>query len=235
MSLDGMRVAVLAADGFEQLELTRPVRRLRKAGAEVEIVSLRPGSIRGTNLHLPGKKVRVDRTVYRARPEQFDALYIPGGFVSPDLLRQEERVLDFVRAFEDAGKPIAAMCHGPWVLISAGLVDGRRLASWPGIRDDVENAGGEWVDKAVVRDGNWVTSRDPRDLRKFGRAILVHFARRVPPASQRGSYSPPRRRGRWAAALVLLAAGGYALSRLGRQEPAPEPSGADDEAHMRFA
>jgi protease I len=173
--LSGVRVAILAADGFEQVELTRPRRELVEHGAEVEIVSLRPGSIRGMNLLVPGKKVKVDRTVFNADPGDYDALLIPGGFVNPDLLRQSERVLEFVRAFDRARKPIAAICHGPWVLISAGLVRGRRLASWRGIQDDVRNAGGIWEDMAVVKDRNLITSRDPGDLVHFNQAMVAHF------------------------------------------------------------
>lgn len=174
--LSGVRVAILAADGFEQVELTRPRAQLLEHGAEVEVVSLRPRSIRGMNLLALGKKVKVDRTVFTADPADYDALLIPGGFINPDFLRRSERALELVRAFERAGKPIAAICHGPWVLISAGLVRGRRLTSWPGIRDDVRNAGGIWEDMAVVKDGNWITSRDPGDLPQFERAIVEHLA-----------------------------------------------------------
>jgi protease I len=174
--LDGVRIAVLAADGFEQVEVTRPVKALEKHGAEVEIVSLRPGSIQGMNLLYPGKKIDVDRTVFTADPDAYDGLHIPGGFINPDFVRQSDEALEFVRAFESEGKPISTICHGPWVLVSAGLVRGRRLTSWPGIKDDVRNAGGVWVDSAVVRDRNWVSSRGPQDLHAFDRAIVEHFA-----------------------------------------------------------
>ena len=174
--LEGMRIAVLAADGFEQVELTRPVKAFTKHGAEIEIVSLRPGSIQGMNLLYPGKKVDVDRTVFTADPDQYQGLHIPGGFINPDFLRQSDRALDFVREFEMAGKPISTLCHGPWVLVSAGLVRGRRLTSWPGIKDDIRNAGGEWIDEEVVHDGNWVSSRGPQDLHAFDKAIVEHFA-----------------------------------------------------------
>ena len=130
--LQGMRIGVIAADGFEQVELTRPVKALVKHGADVEIISLRPGNIQGMNLLYLGKKVHVDRTIFTARPDDYHGLHIPGGFINPDFLRQSERVLDFVREFDASGKPISVICHGPWVLISAGLVRGRRLASWPG-------------------------------------------------------------------------------------------------------
>jgi protease I len=174
--LSGVRVAVLAADGFEQVELTRPCKQLLRHGASVEVISLRPGAIRGMNLLSKGKKVDVDRTIFTADPHDYDALLLPGGFVNPDHLRQSDRALDFVRSFDRTGKPIAAICHAPWVLISAGLVRGRRLTSWPGIKDDVINAGGIWEDQAVVRDGNWITSRGPMDLLQFDRALVEHFS-----------------------------------------------------------
>jgi protease I len=174
--LEGLRIAVLAANGFEQVEVTHPISAFEELGAEVEIVSLRPGKIMGMNLMTPGKSIEVDRTVFTADPDDYHALFVPGGFISPDSLRQSERVLDFVRVFETSGKPIATICHGPWVLISAGLVPGRHLAAWPGIRDDVRNAGGVWVDEQVVHDGNWVSSRGPHDLHAFDTAMVGHFA-----------------------------------------------------------
>lgn len=174
--LSGVRVAILAADGFEQVELTRPRKQLLQHAASVEIVSLRRGSIRGMNLLSKGKKVDVDRTVASADPADYDALLIPGGFMNPDYLRQSDEALDFVRSFDLAAKPIAAICHGPQVLISAGLVRGRRLTSWPGIKDDVVNAGGIWEDQAVVRDRNWISSRSPLDLIQFDRALVEHFS-----------------------------------------------------------
>lgn len=178
--LEGLRVAILAADGFEQIELTGPMKELRKQGAVVEVVSLRPGSIKGMNLIVPGKNVQVDRTIATADPDVYDALLVPGGFVNPDLLRQSDEVLEFVRAFEQAGKPIATLCHGPWVLASAGLVRGRRLTSWPGIKDDMVHAGAEWVDEPLVRDDNWVSSRGPHDLKQFKQGMTALFAERTP-------------------------------------------------------
>ncbi len=208
--LTGVRVAVLAVDGFEQVELTRPVRKMRREGAEVEVISLRPGSIRGMNFLSPGAKVKVDRTIFTADPTHYDALFIPGGLTNPDLLRQSRRVLEFVRRFDAAGKPIAAICHGPWVLISAGLVEGRRLASWPGIKDDVRNAGGEWVNKAVVTDGNWITSRGPQDLLQFNRAIVEHFGR-----GRAREHRLPVPASGLAMGGLALAAIGYGLRRMG--------------------
>jgi protease I len=216
--LSGVRVAILAADGFEQVELTRPRKQLIEHGAEVEIVSLRPGSIRGMNMLAPGKKVKVDRTVFNADPRDYDALLIPGGTVNPDSLRQSDAALQLVRAFDRALKPIAAICHGPWVLISAGLVRGRRVASWPGIKDDVQNAGGIWQDMALVKDGNWITSRHPGDLPQFNQAIVQHFSQgmvqsrgRVP-RFRPGMETPEQRQ---AVPYGWLAAGGVAALGLG--------------------
>ena len=174
--LKGRRVAVLAADGFEMVELAVPVAALRLAGATVVVVSLRHGRIRGVNLHEPASRVGVDKTVEEADPAEYDALLLPGGFINPDLLRQSQRARAFVRAFDAAGKPIATLCHGAWLLASAGLLQGRTLTSWPGIRDDLVNAGATWLDRELVRDGNLVTSRGPQDMKPFVEAILEHFA-----------------------------------------------------------
>jgi protease I len=179
VDLTGLRVAVLAADGFEQVELTSPVEALEAHGAEVEIVSVHRGRIRGMNHMYPGKKVSVDRTLKTADAEDYDAVLLPGGLANPDTLRQDERALDFIRAADRAGKPIAMICHAPWLLISAGLMVRRNLTSWPGIRDDVRNAGGSWSDLPVVRDRNWVSSRGPHDLPQFNRAMLELFAERA--------------------------------------------------------
>ncbi len=206
--LQGMRVAVLAANGFEQVELTRPVKKLRREGARVEIVSLRPGSIRGMNLLLPGKKVDVDSTLREVKAADYDALLLPGGFVSPDLLRQSSLALEFVRDFERLGRPIAVICHGPWVLASADLVRGRRLTSWPGIQDDIHNAGGIWEDAPVVRDGTWVSSRGPHDLPEFSSAMVSLFAEHLPVSQSR---EHPRAGWPWLRWIL----GGFAVATLG--------------------
>ncbi|MFL5305552.1 MAG: type 1 glutamine amidotransferase domain-containing protein [Polyangia bacterium] len=198
-ALDGVRVAVLAADGVEQVEVTFPMRALRKAGADVRVISLRPGRIRGVNLIWRGRKFPVDDTVFNARPEDYGALYLPGGFVNPDLLRQSEQVRQFVTRFESLGRPIATMCHGPEVLISAGLARGKRLTSWPGIADDLRNAGADWHDERVVHDGKMVSSRGPHDMRAFIPAMLKLFAEHAPQA-----HSPLPRRTRWVAQLLRL-------------------------------
>ncbi len=179
--LAGRKIAVLAADGFEKVELVVPLRALQMAGAKVDIVSLRKGRIRGVNLHMPATRVGVDKVVSKADPDSYDGLLIPGGFINPDLLRQSAAARDFVRAFDHSGKPIVTLCHGPWVLASAGLLTGRTLTSRPGIRDDLVNAGATWLDREVVQDRNLLTSRGPQDMRAFVRAMLGFFAQ---PTSQ---------------------------------------------------
>jgi protease I len=201
--LSGVRVAVLAADGFEQVEVTWPVRALRKAGADVRIISLRPGRIRGVNLMWRGRKLPVDDTVFSARPEDYGALYLPGGFVNPDLLRQSEKVREFVQRFAELGRPIATMCHGPEVLISAGLAQGKSLTSWPGISDDLRNAGVNWVNRPVVRDHSLISSRGPHDLAAFMPAMVALFAARAPRTQKRLPH-----RVRWVAQLSRLATAG---------------------------
>jgi protease I len=182
-ALKGCRIAVLAADGFEKVELTVPVAALRAAGASVDIVSLRHGRIRGVNLHEPASRVRVDRTIAEASPADYDGLLIPGGYINPDLLRQSHQAREFVAAFDRSGKPIATLCHGPWLLASAGVLAGRTLTSWPGIRDDVVNAGATWLDAPLVHDDNLVTSRGPQDMVPFVRGMIQLFAGETPEAA----------------------------------------------------
>lgn len=195
--LKGRRVAVLAADGFEEVELVVPVAALRAEGADVDILSLRQGRIRGVNLHEPASRVSVDRTLPKASVADYDALLIPGGFINPDLLRQSEDARRFAREFDAAGKPIATLCHGPWLLSSAGLTQGRTMTSWPGVRDDLVNAGATWLDQAVVRDGNWLTSRGPQDMVPFVKALIEHVAGHRPQrddaASAQTTSSPQRK------------------------------------------
>jgi protease I len=208
--LQGVRVAVLAADGFEQAEVMLPMRALRRAGADVRVISLRPGRIRGMNFLWRGRKLAVDDTVANARAEDYGALLLPGGFVNPDLLRQSEQARSFVRRMEELGRPIAVICHGPELLISSGLVRGRRLTSWHGIADDVRNAGGIWVDDELVRDGTWVSSRGPQDLRPFVKGMLALFGQHAVPA-----VTKLQRRVHWVAQLsrvgTVAALGGAAL------------------------
>jgi protease I len=182
--LQGRRVAILAADGFEMVELMVPLMALRAAGAKAEVVSLRRGRIRGVNLHEPARRVRVTKTIDEANPDDYDALLIPGGFINPDLLRQSGSARAFVQAFDRAEKPIATLCHGPWVLASAELTRGRTLTSWPGIRDDVVNAGATWLDQELVRDRNWVSSRGPQDMTAFVRGMIELFSGAAPQAAE---------------------------------------------------
>ena len=175
--LSGLRVAVLATDGFEQVELTEPAKALRDAGAQVDVVSLKPGEIQAFQHHDKGMKVKVDRTLKEAKPEKYDALQLPGGALNADMLRMVPEVQAFIKAFQQAGKPMAIICHAPWELVSAGLVRGRTLTSFHTIQDDIKNAGGNWVDCEVVVDGNWVTSRQPDDLPAFNREMLALFAK----------------------------------------------------------
>jgi len=206
--LEGVRVAVLAADGFEQVELIRPLKELLRQGALVDIVSLHRGEIRGLNRMSPGIEIRVNRTVDRVSASSYDALHIPGGFINPDFLRQSEKAKTLVTAFDVAGKPISTLCHGPWVLISAGLVRGRRLAARPGIQDDIQNAEGTWVDEPLVRDGNWVTSRSPLDLDQFEKGMVEVFEE-APRRSARGVR--PRRFSRYRPRSVLATLVGVGL------------------------
>jgi protease I len=187
--LRGRRIAVLAADGFEKVELVVPLRALKAAGARVDVVSLRRGRIRGVNLHMPATRVHVDKKIDDADPADYDGLLVPGGFINPDLLRQSAPAREFVRAFAVRNKPIATLCHGPWVLASAGLLDGRTLTSWPGIRDDLVNAGATWLDEELVRDGNLTTSRGPQDMAAFLPGMLDAFA----DTSQQPATTAPRR------------------------------------------
>jgi protease I len=174
--LNGKKVAILVADGFEQVEMTKPREALENAGAETKIVSLKSGQIQGMHHADKGEKFDVDLTLQNARPEEFDALMIPGGLMNPDQLRSTPEALDFVRHFFDEGKPVAAICHAPWVLIDAGVVRGRTLTSWPAIKSDVRNAGGNWLNEEVVVDNGLVTSRKPDDIPAFNRKMIEEFA-----------------------------------------------------------
>ena len=173
--LAGKKVAILVADGFEQVEMTKPRNALEEAGAETKIVSPKSGQIQGMHHADKGDKFDVDLTLEKARPEEFDALMIPGGLMNPDQLRSTPEALDFTRHFFNEGKPVAAICHGPWVLIDAGVVRGRTLTSWPAIKTDVRNAGGKWVNEEVVVDNGLVTSRKPDDIPAFNEKMIEEF------------------------------------------------------------
>ena len=173
--LEGKKVAILVADGFEQVEMTKPREALQEAGAETKIVSPASGKIQGMNHADKGDKFDVDIELKDAHPEEFDALMIPGGLMNPDQLRSTEEALEFTRHFFETGKPVAAICHGPWVLIDAGVARGRTLTSWPAIKTDLRNAGANWVDKEVVVDNGLVTSRKPDDIPAFNDKMIEEF------------------------------------------------------------
>jgi protease I len=175
-TLSGFRVAILATDGFEQSELREPRKALDAAGAVTEVISPKNGDIRGWNHREWGESVRVDQAVRNADPKEYDALVLPGGVMNPDALRMQSQAVSFVRSFFEAGKPVAAICHGPWTIIETGAAKGHRMTSWPSLRTDITNAGGEWVDQEVVVDGNLVTSRKPDDLPAFNREMIALFA-----------------------------------------------------------
>jgi protease I len=193
--LAGKKVAILVADGFEQSELTVPREALESAGAETYIVSPSEKKVKGWNHSKPGRSFRVDVPLGEAQVQNYDGLLLPGGVKNPDTLRMDDDAVNFVRAFFDAGKPVAAICHGPWTLIDAGVVRGRRMTSYRSLKTDLENAGAEWVDEIVVVDNGLVTSRKPDDLPEFNRKMIEEFAE--------GLHSPsgPAEGARTAAAL----------------------------------
>lgn len=174
--LHGIRVAILAMDGFEESELMEPLRALRDAGAEVEVVSRQSGEIQGFHHQDKAGRVKVDRTFDEVQPDEYDAMMLPGGALNADITRMQPKVRDFIRAFDSARKPIAAICHAPWELISAGIVRGRKLTSYWTIQDDIRNAGGQWMDQECVVDSNLVTSRQPADLPAFNREMVALFS-----------------------------------------------------------
>lgn len=170
------RVAVIALDGFEESELTEPVKALRDAGAHVDILSLKRGTIQAFKHHDKTIQVAVDHSLDEVHPGEYNALLLPGGALNTDASRIVPQVQGFLRSFQEDEKPFAAICHAPWLLISSGLVTGRKLTSYKTIQDDVQNAGGIWSDQEVVVDGNWVTSRQPSDLPAFNREMLRLFS-----------------------------------------------------------
>ena len=176
--LHGMKVAILVTEGFEQVEMTEPRKALQQAGAETHLVSREKGQVQAFKHHDRADKFDVDRTFDDLRPEDYDAVLLPGGAINADTIRSNEKAQQFVQAMQHAGKPFAVICHAPWLLVSAGLVKGRTLTSWPTLQDDIRNAGGEWVDQQVVKDANWVTSRKPDDIPAFNQAMLELIASR---------------------------------------------------------
>jgi protease I len=175
-TLDGLKVAILVAEGFEQVELTEPRKALDEAGATTKVVSPARGEVQGWKHFDKADKVRVDVPLDDADAEDFDALLLPGGVANPDQLRTNPRAVAFVRGFFEAGKPVAAICHAPWTLIEAGVVNERSVTSWPSLKTDLINAGARWVDREVVTDNGLVTSRKPDDIPAFNRKMIEEFA-----------------------------------------------------------
>jgi protease I len=173
--LDGLRVAILATDGFEQSELLEPRKALDSAGATTEVIAPKGTEITGWSHANWGQKVDVDRTLADAEVQDFDALVLPGGVMNPDALRMNPAAVAFVKSFFEAGKPVAAICHGPWTVVESGEVTGYELTSWPSLKTDITNAGGKWVDREVVVDDNLITSRRPDDLPAFNREMISVF------------------------------------------------------------
>jgi protease I len=174
--LDGKKVAILVAEGFEQQELTGPKQALEQAGAKTMIVSPAQGEVQGWNHYDKADKFKVDVPLEQAEPQQFDALLLPGGVANPDQLRMQPKAVEFVKSFVQAGKPVAVICHGPWTLIEADCVRGRKITSWPSLRMDLQNAGAEWVDQEVVVDKGLVSSRKPQDIPAFNAKMIEEFA-----------------------------------------------------------
>ena len=175
-TLNGLKVAVLVTDGFEQVEMTEPRKALDEAGAETRLVSPKDGQVKAWKFTEWGDTFPVDVPLGSARPDDFDALLLPGGVINPDKLRTIPEAVAFAKAFFDAGKPVASICHGPWTIIEAGAARGRRLTSWPSLKTDLRNAGAEWVDQEVVVDQGLVTSRKPDDIPAFNPEVIKLFA-----------------------------------------------------------
>jgi protease I len=188
-SLNGKRVAILLTDGFEEVEMLAPRQALDEAGAKTEIVSPAAGKVQGWNHQEKGGVFLVDVPLVEAQAEQYDALLLPGGVMNPDQLRTSPPAVQFVKSFFEARKPVAAICHGPWMLAEAGVVDGRTLTSWPSLKTDLRNAGATWVDRDVVADRGLVTSRRPDDIPAFNQRMIEEFAAGSP-LNRRGEVTP---------------------------------------------
>lgn len=179
--LTDVRIAVLATDGYEESELQDPITAYRKEGAQVTLVSPKSGSIRGWKQKNWSGEMNVDRTLDQVKAGDFDALHLPGGVINPDMLRMQPKAVEFVKAFFREGKPVGAICHGPWMLAEADVVRGRTLTSWPSLRTDLVNAGADWVDQEVVQDGTLVTSRKPDDLAAYCEKTIEAFSKAAQP------------------------------------------------------
>jgi protease I len=173
--LQGKRIAFLATDMVEQVELTEPWKAVKEAGGQPELISLEEGEIQAFDHYDKADTFQVDKTVEEARADDYDALVIPGGVGNPDTMRMDENAVEFTRQFFEQGKPVGVICHGPWMLVEAGVVRGRKVTSWPSLRTDIQNAGGKWVDQQVVVDEGLVTSRKPDDLPAFNEKIVEEF------------------------------------------------------------
>jgi protease I len=174
--LTNKRVAFLATDGVEQVELTEPWKAIEQAGGTPELISLESGKIQGFKHHDKGDTFKVDKTVEEASPSDYDGLVLPGGVINPDALRMQDNAMDFVKGFFEQGKPVGAICHGPWALVETGMVKGRKVTSWPSLKTDIENAGGTWVDEELVIDRGLFTSRKPDDLPAFCKKLVEEVA-----------------------------------------------------------
>lgn len=174
--LQKMRVAILVTDDFEQVEMTEPRKALEEAGATTKIISPKPEQVTGMQHDVKADTFKVDMTLEQANPDDFDAVLLPGGALNADSLRMNPEAQNFISQIDKSGKPIAVICHAPWLLVSAGCVKDRTLTSYPTIQDDIRNAGGNWIDQAVVHDRNWVSSRSPKDLGAFNPALIALFA-----------------------------------------------------------
>ena len=175
-SLNGKRVAIIVTDGFEQIEMTSPREALEKAGAKCVLIAPKDGEVQGVKHHENADKFKVELTLAKANASDFDAVMLPGGVINADAIRIEKKAQQILQEMDRAGKPIAVICHGPWLLISAGLMKGRHITSWPTLQDDLRNAGAQWEDKECIRDRNWVSSRKPDDLPVFNREMVSLFA-----------------------------------------------------------
>jgi len=194
--LTGKRVAILATDGVEQVELTEPRKALDEAGAKTTLVSPKSGKIKGWQHDHWGEELKVDLALESANADTFDALLLPGGVMNPDQLRMNKQAVQFVRSFFDSGKPVAAICHAPWMLVEADVVSGRSVTSWPSLQTDLRNAGADWVDREVVTDQGLVTSRKPDDIPAFNRKMIEEFAEGEHEGQHAAAHATARREAR---------------------------------------
>jgi len=194
--LTGKRVAILATDGVEQVELTEPRKALDEAGAKTTLVSPKSGKIKGWQHDHWGEELKVDLALESANADTFDALLLPGGVMNPDQLRMNKQAVQFVRSFFDSGKPVAAICHAPWMLVEADVVSGRSVTSWPSLQTDLRNAGADWVNREVVTDQGLVTSRKPDDIPAFNRKMIEEFAEGEHEGQHAAAHATARREAR---------------------------------------